>query len=261
MTRPAGIAAATLLLLALAIASAALLPALAPASRAATPLVADLSRHHVAITTGFAGTDVLLYGAIDEPGDVVVVVRGPSTPVTLYRKSRIAGIWINTASLTFDEAPSFFAVASSRPLAEIADDVVLRRNNIVLDDPAMIRLASAKASSNLAAEWRRALIRNKQRERLYPIEADRIGFLGDQLFRTQVYFPANVPTGTYQVQVFLLRDEQVISAQTTPLIVEKVGVEAEIFDFAHNESALYGLIAIAVALMAGWLAHIAFRKA
>ncbi|MCG8357359.1 MAG: TIGR02186 family protein [Kiloniellales bacterium] len=228
--------------------------------RAQSPLVADLSKHLVAITTGFAGTDVLLFGAIDEPGDVIVLVRGPSGPVTMHRKSRIAGIWINTASMTFDEAPAFFAVAASRPLEAIASEVVLKRNDILIDDSDVIRLAPAKASANIANDWRQALIRNKQRSNLYPLEAGRVDFLGAQLFRTDVFFPANVPTGTYQVQVFLLRDGAVVSAQTTPLIVSKIGVEAEIFDFAHQQSALYGLIAILVALVAGWLAHIAFRK-
>jgi hypothetical protein len=63
------------------------------------------------------------------------------------------------------------------------------------------------------------------------------------------------------VQVFLIRDQRVQSAQTTPLIVSKIGVQAEVFDFAHQHSALYGIIAIAVALFAGWLGNAVFRKA
>ena len=238
-----------------------LVAALVAAVRAQSPLLADLSKHFVAITTGFAGTDVLLFGAIEGPGDVVVVVRGQNTPITLHRKSRIAGIWINTATMTFDDAPSYFAVASSRPLEEVANEVVLKRNNILVNDGDVIKLAPAKASPNIAQDWRDALIRNKQRERLYPREVGKVEFLGAQLFRTDVFFPANVPTGTYQVQVFLFRDGEVISAQTTPLSIGKIGLEAEIFDFAHQRSASYGLIAILLALVAGWLAHIAFRKA
>lgn len=226
----------------------------------ATPLIADLSEHLVAITTGFAGTKVLLFGAIDEAGDVVVIVRGPNERVVMHRKSRLAGIWVNTASMTFKEAPSFYAVASSRPLDEIAGTAVRARNEMGVDH-LRIELPRAKASENIAREWRAALIRNKQRENLYSLDLGRVTFLGKQLFRADVFFPANVPTGTYQVQTYLLRDGVVASAQTTPLIVSKIGVEAEIFDFAHNNSAAYGIIAILVALMAGWLAHVAFRRA
>ena len=223
-------------------------------------LVADLSDHLVAITTGFAGAEVLLFGAIEEPGDVVIVVRGPEEQVLMHRKSRLAGIWVNTASITFESVPSFYAVAATRPLDEIAASSVLLRNQIGLDH-LQIDLPRAKASENVAEEWRAALKRAKQRENLYSAELGRVVFLGARLFRSDVFFPANVPTGTYQVQVYLIRDGAVVNAQTTPLIVSKIGLEAEIFDFAHNNSALYGVVAILVALVAGWLAHIAFRKA
>ena len=225
----------------------------------AAPLVADLSDHLVAITAGFAGADVLMFGAVEEPGDVVMIVKGPSERVSMHRKSWVGGIWINTATMTFKEVPSFYAIASSRPLDEIASETLLARHEMGVDR-LKLELPRGKASPNLAQEWRRALVRNKQRDGLYSAEVAKISFLGDRLFRSRVQFPANVPTGTYRVDVFLLKDNRVISAQTTPLIISKIGVQADIFDFAHEQSALYGIIAIFVALMAGWLAHVAFRK-
>ena len=222
-------------------------------------LVADLSQRLIAITTGFAGTDVLLFGATDGEGDVIVVVRGPDRPVTMHRKSRVVAIWVNTATMVFDDVPSFFAVAASKPIEEIASEAVRDRNK--MDIESLISLPPAKASPNVAEEWKQALIRNKQREGLYQARLGRVSFSGPRLFRSDVYFPANVPTGNYQIQVYLLRDGRVISAQTTPLIIGKIGLEADIFDFAHKHAAFYGLIAIALALLAGWLAHVAFRRA
>ena len=227
----------------------------------AAPLLVDLSKHLVAIDSGFAGAEVLLFGAVEEPGDVVVIVRGPAQPITMWRKSQILGIWINTTSMTFDQAPSFYAVASSRPLDEVASKTVQRRNGMVLDELRELELPRAKASENVAKAWRDALIRNQARLGLYQTEVARVGFLGESLFRTRLTLPANVPTGVYRVEVFFMVDGRVVSAQTTPLIVSKVGVEAEIFDYAHDQSAIYGIVAILVALMAGWLAHVAFRKA
>lgn len=225
------------------------------------PIVVDLSEHLVAITTGFSGAQVLAFGAVDEPGDVVVVIRGPARPVTMYRKSHFLGlIWVNSTSMTFDQAPSFFAVASSRPLEEIADESTLNLYELRAEYLKGLRLPRAKGSENVRDAWKAALIRNKQRLGLYPTEPGRIGFLGNRLFRTRIDFPANVPTGAYEAQIYLFKDGREIGAQTTPLFVSKVGVEAEIFDFAHQQSALYGLIAIIVALAAGWLAHMAFRK-
>ncbi len=232
----------------------------APARAATDTLVADLSQHLVAITTGFAGADVLLFGAIEGKGDVVVIVRGPERPVVMRRKSRVLGVWVNTARMTFQRVPSFYAVASSRPLAEIAPETVLAREEMGIQY-LRLDLPRAKASPNVAAEWRAGLIRNHQRDGLYQPEVAPIRFLGNRLFRAEFELPANVPTGEYQVKVVFLQDGRAVSAQTTPLRVSKIGTEAVIFDFAQQNSALYGLIAIIVALVAGWLGHMAFRKA
>ena len=243
--------------LALCLALCLALAAVQGPARAET-LVADLSQRLIAITTGFAGTDVLLFGATDGEGDVIVVVRGPDRPVTMHRKSRVLGIWVNTAKMTFERAPSFYAVASSRPLEEIAP--ALRARHELGTDFLRLELPPAKASPNIAQEWREGLVRNFQRAGLYASEVGEITFLGNSLFRVELSLPSNVPTGAYHALTYLLRDGEVISAQTMPLFVSKIGTEAFIFDFAVRHSAYYGLIAIAIALVAGWIAHLAFRK-
>lgn len=244
---------------ALAVAGLLVVLLVAPAVLRAAPLVADLSQHLVAITTGFTGTEVLLFGAVDEPGDVVVIVRGPDREVVMHRKSRVLGVWINTAQMTFPRAPSYYAVASSRPLDEIAAPSLLARHEMGVEN-LRLELPRAKASANVAMEWRQGLIRNHQTLGLYQKSVTPVQFLGNRLFRARISLPANVPTGSYQVEVFLLRDGRVVTAQSTPLHVSKLGSEAVVYDFAYEHSALYGLIAIVVALVAGWLAHLAFRK-
>jgi uncharacterized protein (TIGR02186 family) len=234
---------------------ALLLPA---GSARAVDLVADLSDHLVAITTGFAGTEVLLYGAVEEPGEIIVVVRGPERRTVLRRKSRVAGIWMNTASMAFDQVPAYYSVAASGPLSDIADESELERLEIGVENlqPAALSIASA----NVMEDWRAALIRNKQRAGLYAQRLGTVSFLADKLFRTRITFPANVPTGIYLADVYLLRDGLVVSAQTTPLNIRKAGTEADLYDFAHEQAGLYGLVAVFLALMAGWLAHLAFRR-
>lgn len=224
----------------------------------AQALIADLSNHLIAITTGFTGTEVLLFGAVEEAGDVVVIVRGPVGDVAVRRKDRIAGVWVNSGRMDFTDVPSYYAVAASRPLAEIGPPVLLSRHAIGLD---FLRLAAAGQPSEAAQQpYRSALVRIKQQDNLYAASVGRVTFLGQRLFRTTVSFPANVPVGSYLVEVLLVRDGEVVSAQTTPLIISKVGFGADIYDFAHNQGALHGVVAILAALMAGWLAHLAFRR-
>jgi uncharacterized protein (TIGR02186 family) len=246
--------------LALVLASAWLISLPPGSARANEPLIADLSDHLVAITTGFAGTDVLLFGAVDMPGDVVVVVQGPKREVRMHRKSRVLGIWMNTASMTFDAVPSYYAVNASAPLDEVALPQVRERQQMGLEH-LDLPLPRAKASPNIAEEWRNALIRAKQRKGHYNREVGDVRFLGERLFRADIHFPANVPTGSYTVETYYLRDGRVVGAQTTPLIVGKVGIEAELHDFAYQSATLYGLVAIVIALVAGWIAHSVFHRA
>ncbi len=235
----------------------AMLATLGPAR--AQPLVADLSQHLVAITAGFTGADIVMFGATDGPGDVVVVVTGPPKPTIVRRKGRFAGVWVNRESMLFADAPTFYGVVSSKPIDEILSPQQLDRHQIGVDH---IRLLppNPEARRDDIPEFREALVRARQRDGLFTTEPGKVTFLGERLFRARMALPAKVTTGSYRVQVILVRDGQVVTVQTTPLLVSKIGFSADVFDFAHHDSAFYGLIAILIAAAAGWTAAAAFRR-
>lgn len=227
----------------------------------AQDLIADLSSHRVDITTGFTGADLLLFGSVDDDGDIVVTVSGPREVITVRRKERVAGIWMNTRSMQFKSAPNFYAVAATRPLEEIAPPEVLERQQIGANHLRLRATSSGdKLQPNDEKTFRTALVRRKQIQGLYAREPGQVTIIAGKLFRTQVHFPANLATGTYTAVVYLIRGGRVVHAQTTPLLVEKVGVGAEVYTFAHERSAIYGLVAILIAVAAGWLAAAVFRK-
>lgn len=223
----------------------------------AAPLIADLSNHLIAITTGFAGTDVLMFGATDGPGDIVVTVRGPLSDVSVRRKERVAGIWVNRDSMTFGLVPSFYAVASSRPIEELLSPELLQRQQVGPDNLAVVR---PDGKPTKVETFRQALFKVKEEQGLYSPTLGRVSFLGNQLFRTELRFPSNVPIGNYLVEVMLIRDGKLVSAQTTPLVISKTGVGAELYQFAHTQSLAYGVCAILAALLLGWFAYLIFRK-
>ncbi|MSP48258.1 MAG: hypothetical protein EXQ95_02915 [Alphaproteobacteria bacterium] len=225
----------------------------------AQPLVADLSQHLVAITAGFTGADIVMFGATDGPGDVVVVVTGPPKPTIVRRKGRLAGIWVNREAMLFADAPTFYGIATSKPIDEVLAANQLDRHQIGVDH---IRLLppNPEARRDDIPEFRQALVRARQRDGLFATEPGKVTFLGERLFRARMALPAKVATGTYRVQVFLVREGQVVTVQTTPLLVSKIGFSADVFDLAHQDSALYGLAAILIATAAGWTAAVAFRR-
>ncbi|MEI8394951.1 MAG: TIGR02186 family protein [Rhodospirillaceae bacterium] len=226
---------------------------------AAQSLEADLSSHLIAITTGFTGSEVVLFGAVDGPGEVAVVVVGPKTRATVRRKERVGGVWMNRRSAGFEQVPVFYALATSRPLAALVGESVLVRNEIGLDRLPLNPVGFSGPPAE-AASFREALIRGKLDAGLYSESDGQVRFLGKRLFRTTIFFPANVATGIYTVSVFLFRDRDVASASTTPLVISKTGLSAEISEFATERPALYGLTAVLGAFLIGWAAGSLFRK-
>jgi uncharacterized protein (TIGR02186 family) len=247
MSRRLGPALIALLLLAL------------PGAARAQQLVADLTSHLVAITTGFTGTSVVLFGAIEGGGDIVVVVRGPERETVVRRKSRVAGIWLNTRSIAFANVPSFYAVLANKPVDDVVPANLRQVHEIGIDNLKLNPAEKAKPAD--IVEFRAALIAEQQRGGLYDKKPGAVNFLGDKLFRASLDFPATVPVGTYSIQVFLVRKGDIVAAQTTPLIISQTGLEADINDFAQNRSLLYGLVAVAMAAVAGWGATFLFRNA
>jgi uncharacterized protein (TIGR02186 family) len=232
---------------------------MAPCTAAAQALVADLTSHLIAITTGFSGAEVTLFGASEGEGDIIVVVRGPDVKAVVREKRPTMGVWLNRDQMIFDDVPGFYALASTRLVEEIVSPELRERHKIGVET---LTLKPAQpVQQERAQEFRDALIRNKQRSGLYPQTIGAVNFVGARLFRTTIAFPATVPTGPYQVSVYLIRDGKLIGAQTTPLLISKLGVSAEVVDFARNNALWYGLVAVAVAALAGWAASLPFRRA
>ena len=245
-----------------AVLAALLLAAAAPA--AADQFVVDVSERTVAITAGFTGAELVVFGttaeaqgsAREEHG-VIVVIRGPEQPTTVRRKERRFGVWANHGGVAFPEAPAFVWAAASEAFADRPLTEVLASYGIGRDF-----LAATPAGNDVEAldAFQAALVRRKQANGLYSAAFGRVEFLGQHLFRTRVIFPANVPVGSYRIEVFEVRGPNVVNVTASALHVRKAGLKAAVFRFAHDFPILHGLVAIALALMAGWLAGAVARR-
>ncbi len=229
-------------------------------------VVVDLSEKLIAITSNFTGAELLLFGNVDAPDnvtpalqrDVVAVIRGPYEPLTIRRKERVAGIWVNTGAQDVPAAPGFYHVASTRPLDQIAPHAVFEEAQIGLD---MLDIASEREGGDaLPANYRKAVLRAKMREGLYAEAPGSISFVGPSLFRAEIELPANVPVGSYVATVYLMRHGGIIGQRSINLIINKSGIERLLYNFAQGTPFLYGLAAVLVALLAGWVAGTVFRE-
>ncbi|MEI9991273.1 MAG: TIGR02186 family protein [Rhizomicrobium sp.] len=239
---------------------AAILLAATPAA-ATEDLVSGLSQDTVEITSNYTGTDIVVFGAIEHPedtgvNDVVVVVRGPGADMTVREKQWVAGIWINRDQAKLLTMPSYYFIASTRPVDRIAPAFTLERYAIGLANVVPARIVSHHDPE----PFRQALIRHRQADGLYGEEPGGVIFNSPTLFRARVPIPATVSRGLYNVEVYLFRDGTVISAQSTPLFIDQTGLERRLFNFAHDEPFSYGVVTVVMASLLGWLSSVLFRR-
>lgn len=247
-----------------------------PAQAAPNHVVADLSEDLVEITSGYHGTELLLFGAYrGMPGDdLILEVRGPSTDLLQRRKEQKAGIWVNVETVKWMAVPSFYHLFSTRPLTEIAGSEALGDARIGADTLGL-RMAQAAGGNNGhgagddsvigapvagTAAQTEGLARNMTRMGLWGTKSNAVATQQDMLYRTALSLPSNVPPGAYVIRVLHFRDGVAINESKTDMNVRKAGLSALIYRFAHDYSLFYGLFAIAFAVASGWLAAVAFRR-
>jgi len=230
---------------------------------AAEEVIAGLSQNRVSITTSFDGSEILIFGAVkreapiapESPLHVIITVSGPSEPVTVRRKERRFGIWINTDAVEIDAAPTFYAVATSGPWEEVISDVEDLRNKVSI--PRAIRSVGLGVTEG--ADFVEALIRIRTRQDRYQLQMGAVEVRESTLFRTSIALPANLTEGDYVARFLLTRGGEVLDIYETEIDVRKVGLERFLFNLAHNQPLVYGLMSLAIAIAAGWSASAVFR--
>lgn len=272
-------AKATISLLALCCALVAWVPV-----SLAERLTVNMDEHQISITSNFTGATITLFGAIQkiaEPvpiphpltlvpilskegpiEDIIVVIKGPAEDVTVRRKERVAGIWVNNDSVTFRDVPGFYFVAATRPIDEIADDALRNRNEIGAEHLSLLTDTATLASTSTEeiSTFRKALLRRKTIAGLYGINEHGVELQDNILFNMRLKVPANVPVGEYVAQVLLLRGGVVVGSQPLHPVVAKSGIERWIYNLAHSIPLIYGLVAVAIAMAAGWTAAAIFTR-
>jgi len=233
--------------------------------RAGEAVVLGLSQNRVAITANFDGSEILLFGAVkrdspisvEDPIEVVVAIEGPSEPVTVRRKEKKWGIWVNTDSLEIDSAPAFYAVATSGPFDEVLNATEDQRHHVSV--PKAIRSVGATEHVADPDAFTEAVIRIRRHNGLYQFRENAVDIAEQTLFRTSVALPSNLTEGTYKTRIFLTRHGEVVSHYETQIDVQKVGLERFLFNLSRERPLIYGLLSLAIAIAAGWGASAFFR--
>jgi len=229
-------------------------------------LVPDISARQVQIRYSFTGAQLLLFGAVVYPGgrppdrqvDIAVVLRGPVQPILVREKEKIAGIWMNADSNRFRSAPSFYAVASSRPIPDLLDE-----RTAAIYELGIHNLQLSPGGGALPEKERRfeaGLLDLRSRHDLYQEHPEGVEITGGVLYRAVITIPSQVPVGTYTAETFLIDRHKVIAAATRDIEINKSGFERYVALAARRHRLVYGLTCVAWSLALGWAAAAAFRR-
>lgn len=223
-------------------------------------LVPEVSQHEVALQQGFTGTELLLFGAILNPEgtraakdyDIVVVLKGPVQSIVLREKQKVAGMWLNAASTEFRSAPSYYAIASTRPIAQIIDDKTAAIYELGLK---WLQLSPIGAiDPDEQARFSAGLVDLNRRNGLYREEQTGVQVSEQVLYQARIGLPSRVPIGTYTAETYAISKGRVVAYASSQVEVRKIGVERAIAGFAEYYGFLYGLLAVAVSVAMGWIA-------
>lgn len=250
---------------------AALFAALLPSSAQETiseSIQIGLSTDRVTITSDFSGAALTIFGAVDNADpqisrqggyDIIVVLEGPAAPVVVWRRARVLGVWVNAQSETFVNIPLSYSVATTKVLQDIAGPTSYRQLSL---GAANIYLEPQKRDGNPAtiAEFTAALRDRKLAAGLYSENVGGVQFLSQTLFRATLSLPPNVPVGTHKARAFLFRGGVFIKETSANLAIVKAGFEQTVYRAAHDYSFFYGLVAVALAMLIGWLGRVIFRR-
>jgi uncharacterized protein (TIGR02186 family) len=254
---------------ALAISALTLVAALTTQPARAEKLIVSVSNHRVTVTPNYSGEELVLFGSVEKDAstpanrtyDLVVTVSGPRADMVTRRKEHKFGIWINTDSRQFLQVPAYLAIFSNRPIDAIASPEVQRRqqlgiNNVVLTQ----RVGTDYADVVPSDPFRTAFVRLRAQHGLYRESNSAVTFLTPTLFRSGIPLPAEVPIGTYNVEIKLFADGQLVTRTETAFEIVKVGFEQFVATTSRQNGFAYGLATVVMALMTGWMASIVFRK-
>ncbi|KQU45177.1 hypothetical protein ASG67_16035 [Sphingomonas sp. Leaf339] len=231
-------------------------------------LVPDVSQREIEIVYSFTGANLLLFGAIlypggrvpagERPAEVVVVVKGPTESILIREKEKVAGIWVNADHARYRSAPSFYAIASSRPIGELVDDRTRAIYELGLDSLQLSPVSTAPAEEQ--ARFGRGLVDLKSRAGLYVEAPHAVEITDGVLYRARVTIPARVPVGRFTAETFLIRDGRVLAAAVRDIDIRKSGFERFVARAAERSSILYGLTAVALSVGLGWFAGWVARR-
>jgi uncharacterized protein (TIGR02186 family) len=202
----------------------------------------------------YDGITLTVTGSIPADSEAIVRFIGDTCDLHMKEKGKVGGImWMNLDSITFKGAPNVCLVSSAVDLKRLeAEGSVSIR---VLRLSGLEKSVEVEASGAGHKNFFEELLKLKEKEGLYREMFGNVSYEnsseGQKKFTADVPLPSRLTPGGYVVKLDAVKKGEVIARAEQPVKVNLVGFPAFLSALAYDHSALYGVFATIVALLAG----------
>ncbi len=225
-------------------------------------IVSNIDKREIELTTRFDGSKILVFGALTETNNdptLVIELVGPKQDMTIRKKSKVWGIWVKKDYAKFKKVPSFYQINSTNLISDKRQEITNRK----LEKYFFSKLKNAETTSQKKVdkkEYFSELIRlNKEKNNIRLFET-KISILQEKLFFSTIELPQKIFPGEYKVIISTLdENNEVINSSSEIVKVSKTGIQKFLSFNAANNSTLYGIFSVMLALFLGFSAAQIFR--
>ncbi|MEW6426421.1 MAG: TIGR02186 family protein [Thermodesulfobacteriota bacterium] len=234
------------------------------APRDCRALTAQVTPAAVPITFTYHGAELKISGDSAVDDDIIVKVSSPAADVEMKFKDKVAGLfWMKKGSLEFKGVPGVYLLATSAALDSLLPPQILRRNMLGLDAVVAGARVENDGGGEADGKWLEEFVRFKRHEMVYAVQEGTVVRRHgptSNAYEVTVAWPFQAPPGTYDIEVLAVRDGRITERTATSFVVERKGVVAALSKMAIDQAALYGIMAIVIAMAAGFAVGAIFKK-
>jgi uncharacterized protein (TIGR02186 family) len=230
-------------------------------------VVTAASKNLVEIGLSYHGDEIHFFG-VSPVRDCDLIIRltaEKSEEVKLSVKGRVGPFWMSVKQYDVTDSPFMYKIHSTKPIEQIVSPETaqeLELGYVAVQKKMKLHLARGNAAPDDAAKVFKGLVKIKEDANLYNIIADpkRLEIAEGRLFKHYFRFPPAATEGRYVVESFAFKEGQLLGYGKDVIQIKKVGLEHWLTEVSQNQPVLFGIMAVLIALGAGLLVGMIFKK-
>ncbi len=234
-------------------------------SEAFALLTIKTNNDHIGIGAFYHGSRLNITGEADPYTDIIIKITSPEVSQSLKKKGKVAGLlWMNRGELKLKNIPDVYLLYSTKGFEDILSKDEMDIYSIGYSAVKRQAEITPVSDENEKAKWFNEFIRFKENSKLYDIPRERVSAVmkdGKQEYSIDINWQYQAPPGDYTISAYAVKNNMVSEKTESKLVVEQIGTVRMLANMAKNNGAMYGIVSIVIAIVAGFAVGIIFRMA